>query len=317
MSDWHDDVLADEQDLLGPEAIGVIRRTALVHALEGTRDGLTLIVQIGDVDPSWAVSEGLPAGYDYRPEILHRFAHVADALARLLASGQTPRPSCVAEEMVLAIAARRAEQELVESGRGIAGDGFADMVTDELCEDTDFLLLYDGTQRRLDDQAVEALGLANLGFAEWFTPFGPDYRLAVTTAPGPWAMHLGVMVDASADGEEEDGDDSPLACAVMDACVPMTQVGNPSTRIELSRQFAQAVPTGPAGIHRFDIQTRFEVTGFDADDPLSAYVDRIVPGIVAAVRAEAPAWITLSSFEWSVGQSSISMPSQAEDVARL
>lgn len=125
-----------------------------------------------------AIAHALPRRYllDYTPTFAKQFFVCLVTVAWKLAQpGRVPL-ACVAEE--LAAWALIEEAELVLEEEGVAAD-FGPF-TDDLYEDTDFLVLFDPKLDGLESSEVGAyLGMGYLEHKDWFVPFGGGDRASV------------------------------------------------------------------------------------------------------------------------------------------
>ncbi|QRX93110.1 hypothetical protein [Streptomyces noursei] len=127
--------------------------------------------------PMWLLDE-LPSRYalQYDVRFARRFLVTAIVLTTRFTEGSFEQLSCVAEELVLRLLLGRAEVTLetfglLDEGVSSALECFAEMVY----EDMDHEWLYDDSKDGIDESPVgEYLGVAPLGLASWFKPFGED-----------------------------------------------------------------------------------------------------------------------------------------------
>ncbi|MFI7296919.1 hypothetical protein [Streptomyces sp. NPDC050121] len=116
-----------------------------------------------------------------------QMARCFDDLAADLAKTHAVRPLCTGEEMALHLGIDRAKSltrnrprlvaETVEGLGEERRDFDWDWCSDVLFEDHDVLMLFDASLDGIEDSGNEinqALGLANLGAADWFVPFRPS-----------------------------------------------------------------------------------------------------------------------------------------------
>ncbi|MER6452776.1 hypothetical protein ABT270_09125 [Streptomyces sp900105245] len=115
-----------------------------------------------------------------------QMARCFDDLAADLAKTGTVRPGCTGEEMALHLGIDRAKsltrnrpRLVAECVAGLSEDRRDydwDWCSDVLFDDHDVLMLFDASLDGIEDSANEinqALGLANLAPADWFSPFRP------------------------------------------------------------------------------------------------------------------------------------------------
>jgi hypothetical protein len=134
-------------------------------------------------DGEWSVidsviAEALPRCYllAYTPVFARQFFICLVTVAWKLAQPERVPLTCVAEELAAWALIEEAEQVLAEKGQ----ESDFGLFTDDLYEDTDFLILFDPQLDGIATSAVGAyLGMGYLGFKDWFVPFGSGDRGAV------------------------------------------------------------------------------------------------------------------------------------------
>ena len=164
------------------EVLPPSHRLALADACDRLTDlGLDDLAAVLHGD--WPVADSTVAGFlprrylaRYTPVFLKRFVVCLITVAWKLAQpGRVPL-ACVAEELAAWALIREAGRVLEE--RDEAAD--FGLFTDDLYEDTDFLILFDPRLDGLESSEVGAyLGMGYLGLKDWFVPFGGGDRGAV------------------------------------------------------------------------------------------------------------------------------------------
>lgn len=156
-------------------------------------------------DGSWTANGSylasmLPPRYvlRYTPQFVRRFH--ACLLTVIWKLGQRERIllSCVAEELAAHILIQEAVAVLETAGEKADFGAFED----ELFEDLDFEMLYDDAYDGIEEtEFATVAGVVNLGFADWFTRFGPPDN---DTYPEP---HPFAWDSAAASADEPDDND--------------------------------------------------------------------------------------------------------------
>lgn len=156
---------------------------ASVVLIDQLFEDLDTVKELDPVTPSGiattSVLSGLPRRFaaGYTPGFVRRFLVVAADTASLLVRGWE-YPSCVAQE--LAVRCLLDQVEVIEHLFDLKlADGWRSILEEQLLEDADSEMLYrrdlDGFED--DIELAEDLGLAPMGFAEWFEPFNNESKV--------------------------------------------------------------------------------------------------------------------------------------------
>jgi hypothetical protein len=104
----------------------------------------------------------------YTVRFAQQFLESASAVADELIQPGHRQPACVGEELALHALIDHAEAVLVAAGEDPSLEDFREAA----CEDFDCLLLFEMRFDGFEDSAVaDSLGMSNLRFEDWFTPF--------------------------------------------------------------------------------------------------------------------------------------------------
>ena len=134
-------------------------------------------------DELFWVLDGLPSRYANRYDVLfvqELIVAMVD-VTRRFTEGWEPL-ACVGQELALRLILDQAEVQLelteADSSVGVP-DNWRPLVEETLFEDLDHEMLYDpGLDGIEDDQEVlESIAAAPMGFADWFRPFNPERHL--------------------------------------------------------------------------------------------------------------------------------------------
>lgn len=139
-------------------------------------------VTAGDIAGTWVLS-GLPPLYASRYGVGFAQAFLAATIEQMkgLASGWEP-PACIAQE--LAVHCLINQVEVIEDLYDLdLARGWQGIVRDALLEDTDADVLFDPRADGIEhDEWINGqLGMASMGFKDWFKPFNDDYHLGPYT----------------------------------------------------------------------------------------------------------------------------------------
>jgi len=154
------------------------------------------------------IAASLPPRYllRYTPTFMRRFHACLLTVVWKLGQRERIPLSCVAEELAAHLLIEHAMAALEMEGIEVDSSDFV-AFEEELFEDTDFEMLYEGKYDGIEESAfADIAGLVNLAFADWFVRFGaPDNH--EYPEPHPLSQDESATDDNTDDRETEDEDE--------------------------------------------------------------------------------------------------------------
>lgn len=136
---------------------------------------------------NWLIGDMLPSRFrlSYTGDFARKFLVCLITVVWKLGQWEAMRPSCVAEELAMHILLEEAEALASTRDKELDFDDFRQVYFEDL--DIDFLYVdaYDGIEQA---EGAEALGFANLAFADWFKRFGTAGTSATYAEVHPFAQ---------------------------------------------------------------------------------------------------------------------------------